>query len=409
MSKVIVVGGGAAGLMAAYAAAANGHSVIILERNEKCGKKIYITGKGRCNLTNACDEEDFFDKIVTNSKFMYSSFYSFSNHMAIDLFQNELKLPVKIERGNRIFPESDKASDVTAALLRGLRKYNTDIRLNCFVKELIIENNVVRGVVTDTGAVFADSVILATGGSSYASTGSDGNGYTLAIQAGHSIQAPEPALVPMNTIEQWPPALQGLALKNVRTTFKKGSKTIFDEQGEMLFTHFGISGPLILTASSYIGRWIGKETIHLYIDCKPALSIDGLEARIQKDFDERPNVRYKNSLGRLLPAKMISTIVELSGISGEKQVNAITKEERSRLAALLKNLKITIKSLRGFNEAIITRGGVNVKEVNPSTLESKLCRDLYFAGELLDIDAVTGGYNLQVAWSTGHLAGAGIE
>lgn len=409
MSKVIVVGGGAAGLMAAYSAAYNGHAVTLIERNEKCGKKIYITGKGRCNLTNTCDEEEYFDKIVSNSKFMYSSFYCFTNHMTMELFRDELGLAIKTERGGRVFPQSDKASDVTAALLRGLNRYNVDIKYNCYVTDLIIDNNIIKGVATDSGNYYADSVILANGGNSYASTGSDGNGYSLAKKAGHTIKSPKPALVPMNTATKWPLSLQGLALKNVKTTFKKGNKTLYEEQGEMLFTHFGISGPLVLTASSYIGKWLENDTVDLYIDCKPALSMDELESRIQRDFDAKPNQQYKNSLGKLLPSKMIDIIVDLSNIQGNKQVNAVTKEERRRLAFLLKNLKITISSLRGFNEAIITQGGVNVKEINPSTLESKLCKGLYIAGELLDIDAVTGGYNLQAAWSTGRLAGLSIE
>lgn len=409
MSKVIVVGGGAAGLMAAYSAASIGHSVTIIERNEKCGKKIYITGKGRCNLTNVCDAKDFFDKIVTNSKFMYSSFYSFSNHMTMELFQDELGLTIKTERGGRVFPASDKASDVTASLLRGLKKYNVKIMLNSYVSDLIIEENNVIGVISDSKKIYADSVILCNGGNSYATTGSDGNGYKLAKQAGHTIRVPKPALVPMNTVEKWPLTLQGLALKNVKTSFRTGKKTLFEDQGEMLFTHFGISGPLVLTASSYIGKWLEKTPVDLFIDCKPALSIDELEVRIQKDFDIKPNQQFKNSLGKLLPSKMINTIVELSGIQENKQVNSVTKEERRNLASLLKNIKLTINSLRGFNEAIITQGGVSVKEINPSTLESKLCKRLYFAGELLDIDAETGGYNLQVAWSTGHQAGMSIE
>jgi len=414
LSDVIIIGGGAAGLMAAYSASISGHKVTIIERNEKCGKKIYITGKGRCNLTNACDYEDFFDHVVTNSKFMYSPFYSFTNTQVIDLFSKELNMPVKIERGERAFPVSDKASDVTKALLNALKKFNVKIIYNTIVKELIIENNSVKGVITNTESLFCDYVIIATGGKSYPSTGSDGSGYNLAKDAGHSVTPLYPALVPMNTLEKWPLNLQGLALKNVRVTFSQKNKTLYTGMGEMLFTHFGVSGPLVITASSYLSKLIHSDKAYnndicMTIDLKPALSIPELEDRILRDFNLRNNQQFKNSLNKLLPSKIIPEIVEMSGIKPEKMVNMVTKEERHNLAVLIKELVIHIKDFRGFGEAIITQGGVNVKEINPSTMESKICKGLYFAGEIIDIDAVTGGYNLQIAWSTGYLAGISIE
>lgn len=408
MIKVIVVGGGAAGLMAAYSASQAGHFVTLLERNEKLGKKIYITGKGRCNMTNACAIEDYFDKIISNKKFMYSSLYSFTNHQTMDLFRDTFNLPIKIERGNRVFPESDKASDVTKSLEKALKNNNVDIRLNTYVKSLLINNGTVTGVYTNNGLIEADIVILACGGKSYASTGSDGNGYELAKQAGHTITELRPGLVPMNTLEDWPRQLQGLSLKNVKVSFFDKKKMLLSEKGEMLFTHFGVSGPLIITASSILSKKIAGNRLNMVIDMKPALSEEELESRILKDFNIKPNQQFKNSLGKLLPAKMISVVVNMSDINPDKPVNAVTKEERKRLAHLLKNMNTTITGVRGFNEAIITQGGVNTREINPSTLESRQCSGLYIVGEMLDIDAVTGGYNLQIAWSTGYLAGISI-
>lgn len=411
MSKVIIIGAGAAGMMAAYAAAKNGHSVTIIERNEKCGKKIYITGKGRCNLTNACEPDVFFENVITNSKFMYSSFYTLSNTQTMELFSDELGLHIKTERGGRVFPESDKSSDVISALTRALKRYDVKILFNVKVVKLIINDNVIKGVqLTDGSSVEADSVIVATGGISYKSTGSDGDGYKFARQAGHTIKSTSPSLVPMNTKEEWVTSLQGLSLKNVTVSFFSGDKKIYEEFGEMLFTHFGVSGPLILTASSRIGKQIynNNGNIKMFIDCKPALSEDELEQRIIRDFETMLNQQFKNALGKLFPKKLIPVIVNLSGIKPEKPVNSITKDERHKLAHMIKSLPITILGLRDYNEAIITRGGISVNEINPSTMESKLCNNLFFAGEVLDVDAVTGGYNLQIAWSTGYLAGLSV-
>lgn len=407
-----MIGAGAAGMMAAYSAAINGHRVTMIDKNEKCGKKIYITGKGRCNLTNDCEPDDFFDRIVTNSKFMYSSFYTLSNIQTMDLFSNELNLNIKTERGGRVFPASDKSSDVISALNRALKRCGVKIILNNRVKSLLIENNNIKGVVLDNKTeLHADSVIVATGGLSYKLTGSDGDGYIFAKEAGHKINPTSPSLVPMETKEEWVKSLQGLSLKNVSVSFYQNNKKLYSEFGEMLFTHYGVSGPLILTASSYISKYMNtsSEKIKLYIDCKPALTEDELEHRIIRDFEENTNQQFKNALGKLLPRKLIPVIVSLSGIKSDKTVNSVTKEERKQLAVLIKALQITITGSRDYNEAIITHGGVDVREINPSTLESKLCSNLYFAGEVLDIDAVTGGYNLQVAWSTGYLAGISVR
>lgn len=406
MSKVIIIGAGAAGLMAAYGAAQNGCNVTVLEKNEKCGKKIYITGKGRCNLTNACEPDEFFDSIVSNSKFMYSPFYSLTNYGAMDLFSDTFGLEIKIERGNRVFPASDKSSDVIRALTAALGRMGVKIRLGTQVTGLIINDKKVCGVKCGDLEYDADAVIVATGGLSYASTGSTGDGYEFAKCAGHSIMKLSPALVPLETKQRWVTKLQGLSLKNINVTFTYGGKKIYSDFGEMIFTHYGVSGPVILTAGSYIGdRVSAGGVVELSIDLKPALDFERLAKRIDRDFEEHRNQQFKNSLGGLLPAKLIPVIVELSEISPEKKVNSVTREERNKLARIMKNLSCTITRLRGYNEAIITRGGINVKEINPATMESKLCKGLYFAGEVIDVDAVTGGYNLQIAWSTGYLAG----
>lgn len=409
MGKVIVIGAGAAGMMAAYGAALNKHEVIIYEKNEKCGKKIYITGKGRCNLTNACDAEEFFERIVTNSKFMYSSYYTMTNYQTMELFSDVFGLDIKTERGNRVFPLSDKSSDVINCIVRTLKKMNVCIKLNQKVDELIIEGDSVKGIISEGKRIYSDAVIVATGGKSYASTGSTGDGYEFARQCGHTIAEPLPALVPLVTKESWVKDLQGLSLKNIEVTFTTDNKVIYSDFGEMIFTHYGVSGPVILSAGSYIRKRIANgNKISLSIDLKPALKEEQLERRIIRDFEEQSNQQYKNSLGKLLPRKLIPVIVELTGINPKKQVNEITKEERSKLVHILKNLQCTVTGTRDFNEAIITQGGVNVKEINPATMESKKCKNLYFAGEVIDVDAVTGGYNLQVAWSTGYLAGISV-
>lgn len=402
--KVIIIGGGAAGMLAAYQAAKCGNDVSLYEKNEKLGKKIFITGKGRCNVTNACEVEELLDHVVTNKEFLYSGFYSFTNNAMMELLE-ELGCPLKVERGNRVFPVSDHSSDVIAALQRGLRKENVDIYLNTTVKKILSEDGTVTGVRLASGdTVKADKVIVATGGMSYQTTGSTGDGYDFARKAGHKATKLTPALVPFEIKEDFCKQLMGLSLRNVAVKMTADGKKIYEDFGEMLFTHFGISGPVVLSASSYIGKYQGKE-LKFMIDLKPALNKDQLDHRVLKDFNKALNKDFVNSLDNLLPKKLIPVIVELSGIPEHKKVNEITKKERETLVSLLKCLELTITGVRGFKEAIITQGGVNVKEIDPGTMESKKVKGLYFAGEVLDLDAVTGGFNLQIAWSTGYLAG----
>lgn len=431
MSKVIVIGGGPAGMFAAYFAAKNGHKVILLEQNEKLGKKLYITGKGRCNITNASDMEDLFANVCSNEKFLYSAFYSYTNEQVVEFFEN-YGLRTKVERGNRVFPVSDHSSDVIATLVKALKDVGVEVKLYTKVAKLLTEEyrdengetviaekktgvlkQVINGVVLDDNTkLLADAVVLATGGISYPSTGATGDGYRFAEGLHHKIVEPTPSLVPFEIQENWVTEMQGLALKNVAVTIEREGKKIYTDFGEMLFTHFGVSGPMILSASAFIKPAFFKDFAHemmLKIDLKPALDREQLDKRILKDFGEAKNKQYKNSIQKLLPTKMIPIIIKLSGIDPDKQVNEITREERAKLVELLKGLPMTIIGLRGWNEAIITKGGVSVKQVNPSTMESKLVKGLYFAGELLDLDAMTGGYNLQIAWSTGYLAGSSIE
>ena len=407
MKNVIITGGGPAGMMAAITAARRGFKVTLVEKNEKLGKKLFITGKGRCNITNAGDSEDLFNSIVTNRKFMFSSFNGFSNYDTLGFF-DELGLQIKIERGNRVFPESDHSSDVIGALNRELKRLSVDVRLNTEVKDIIVNGGKATGVVVKCSGkestIQADNVIVATGGNSYQSTGSTGDGYRFARKLGHSVTPIVPALVPFNVAEDWESDLQGLSLKNVSIVVLDGKQEIYSDFGEMLFTHFGVSGPLILSASSFAARRIKEHPLKLVIDLKPALSQEQLDERILRDFDEEKNKAFKNSLDKLLPKKMIPVIVRLSDIDGNKKVNEITKQERQKLVSLIKGLELTITGLRGFNEAIITQGGINVREINPTTMESKLVKNLYFAGEVLDVDALTGGFNLQIAWSTGYAA-----
>lgn len=413
MSKVIVVGGGPAGMFAAIAAAENGHEVTLLEKNEKLGKKLYITGKGRCNITNAGDMDALFDNVMTNSKFLYSAFYTYDNQKVIDFFE-ENGLPTKIERGNRVFPVSDHSSDVIATLQRVLKAKNVEIRLYTRVETLLTENSgemeqkVVGVRLSDGKELPADGVILATGGFSYQTTGSTGDGYRFAREVGHSVTEIHPSLVPFYAVESYVKEMQGLSLKNVRVRIRDGKKLLYDEFGEMLFTHFGVSGPLILSASAAIKPALTKKQLPMEIDLKPALTEEQLDQRLLREFEEAKNKQFKNSIGHLFPAKMIPVMLELGGIDPEKKVNEITREERQGFIRLIKAFPVTLNGLRDFNEAIITRGGVKVKEVNPSTMESKLVKNLYFCGELLDLDAMTGGYNLQIAWSTGYLAGNSI-
>ena len=400
MKKIIVVGGGAAGMMASIECAKNGADVTLYEKNDRLGKKLFITGKGRCNLTNACDMEDLLKSVMKNHKFMYSSFQNFNNWETIGFFE-DLGVETKIERGNRVFPASDHSSDVIKAMERELEHQGVKVFLNQSVVKVNQEGGKVTGVTLENGKkVFGEAVIIATGGLSYRLTGSTGDGLKFARELGHNITETSPALVPLVTKESWVTSLQGLSLRNVNVTVKKQNKVLYEGFGEMLFTHFGVSGPLILSASSIILEQLKKEPLTLVIDLKPALTEEQLDERILRDFNEAKNKQFKNVLGGLLPAKLIPVVIDLSGISPEKKVNEINKKERRRLLELLKHLTITVTGVRGYEEAIITRGGVDVKEVSPSTMESKKVKNLYFAGEMLDVDAVTGGFNLQIAWST---------
>ncbi len=410
MSNVVIIGGGAAGMMAGIAAAGAGHHVRIYEKNEKTGKKIYITGKGRCNLTNACDTEELFGHIVRNPKFLYGSFYAFTNFDMMD-FMEQNGCPVKIERGGRVFPVSDKSSDVIRALAGRLRKLGAEVCLREEVEAVRAKKGQVTGIVLKKGRRFvpADAVIVATGGLSYPATGSTGDGYRFAREQGHTVTELSPALVPFEVKEtEEVKKLQGLSLRNVNTRILKDGKTLYEEFGEMLFTHFGVSGPSLLSASSHVAGELKKGPLELAIDFKPALSENQLDARILRDFEEMKNKQYKNALVRLLPSKLIPVVIARSGILPEKHVNEITRGERHRLTEVVKKFRLTLTGLRDYNEAIITQGGVSVQEVNPSTMESKKVRGLYFAGEVLDLDAVTGGFNLQIAWSTGYLAGISV-
>lgn len=400
----IIVGGGAAGMMAAITAAGLGKSTLLLEKMNRCGKKISITGKGRCNITNNCTSDDFFANIPTNPRFLYSAYAGFNSQDCMDFFER-LGVPLKTERGNRVFPVSDKAEDIVRALEQGCEDYGVN-RIFSKVTEIITEDGAVKGVKCGSRSYFAPSVLIATGGKSYPGTGSDGDGYRFAEELGHTVTDIKPSLVPIESDDDYCREMMGLSLKNVVLTLKDTvkNKVVFSEIGEMLFTHFGVSGPLVLSASSHIpqvesGRYI------FYIDLKPALDEKKLDERILRDFKEIPNRIFANSLSKLLPSKMIPTVVELSGIDGEKQVNSVTKQERQRLVSLLKAFPVHIRSFRSIAEAIVTSGGVKVSEVSPKTMESKLVKGLYFAGEILDVDGYTGGFNLQIAFSTGCLAG----
>lgn len=404
MAKTIVIGGGAAGMMAAYAAAMCGNEVSLYEKNEKLGKKVYITGKGRCNVTNACETQDLLGNIVTNPKFMYSPIYTFNNNM-VQSFMEEWGCPLKVERGNRVFPQSDKSYDVINALIRAMRENKVDINLDSHVSDILTENGHVTGVRVNGCDVECDNVILATGGYSYPSTGSTGEGHTMASKLGHHITKCMPALVPFTAAEEWVKELQGLSLRNCGVTIYDGDHKIYEDFGELLFTHFGVSGPTVLSASSYAVDIIRKRPLRLVIDLKPALDEKQLDARILRDFEANINRKFMNSLDKLFPKSLIPVIIERSGIDAQCRVNEITRDKRQGLVKLIKNFDLTLTGLRGFNEAIITHGGVDVKEIDSSTMESKLIKGLYFAGEMIDVDAVTGGFNLQVAWSTGYLAG----
>lgn len=407
MSKVLVVGGGAAGMFAAIFAAYNGNEVHLFEKNEKLGKKLFITGKGRCNITNAGDMETLFRSVITNSKFLYSSFYGYTNQDVIDFFER-IGVKTKIERGNRVFPVSDHSSDVIGGLTRELHNLGVEIHLHTEVKKIIGKEKFEYLELKNGTKIEGDVCIIATGGFSYQTTGSTGDGYRFAKELGHQVTEIFPSLVPLVIKEDYVRELQGLSLRNVQATVYDGKKKLYQDFGEMLFTHFGVSGPLMLSASSHIAKKVKEKELKLVIDLKPALTFEQLDQRVLRDFEENINKQFKNAIQKLFPTKLIPVIFALSNIDPDKKVNLISKEERHQFVTLIKNFTFTINGLRDFNEAIITKGGVKVKEINPSTMESKLVQNLYFVGEVLDLDALTGGFNLQIAWSTAYAAGNSI-
>lgn len=407
MSKVLVVGGGAAGMFVAIFAAYNGNEVHIFEKNEKLGKKLFITGKGRCNITNASDMDTLFASVVTNPKFLYSSFYGYDNQNVIEFFER-IGVRTKVERGNRVFPVSDHSSDVIGALTKELHQLGVLIHLHTEVKKVVGEDRFEYLETKDGQKITGDACVVATGGFSYQTTGSTGDGYRFAKETGHQVTDIMPALVPLELKETYVKELQGLSLRNVTAAIYDGKKKLYEDFGEMLFTHYGVSGPLMLSASSYIGKQLKRSELKLVIDLKPALSFEQLDQRVLRDFEENKNKQFKNAVTKLFPGKLLPVMLKLSGIDVEKKVNLISKEERHQFVHLMKNFTWTITRLRDFNEAIITKGGVKVKEINPSTMESKLVNGLYFVGEVLDLDALTGGFNLQIAWSTAYAAGSSI-
>lgn len=413
MGKLLVIGGGAAGMFAAITAAENGWKAEIFEKNENVGKKLRITGKGRCNLTNDCDPAEFLKNVCTNSKFLYSAIYGWTCQDMIDYFESR-NMKTKVERGRRVFPASDHAYDVIAALKEHLKELKVPVYCDTKVKKILTEGPRAVGIELENGKkVKGDAVLIAAGGLSYPITGSTGDGLRMAKELGHEITECTPALSPMNIMEDEAKKMAGLSLRNVRVTILDREKKLYEDFGEMMFTHFGVTGPLILSGSSIVGKRIMERKqeepyLTLSIDLKPALTPEQLDARILRDFSEAQNKQFKNAIGGLFPAKLIPVMIQRSGIDPEKRVNEITREERSNFANEIKNFRLTVTSLRDYNESIITRGGVNVKEVSPHTMESKLISGLYFAGEVLDLDALTGGYNLQIAWATARAAGLGV-
>lgn len=410
MKNIIVVGGGAAGMMAAYQAAGEGAHVILLEKMPSLGRKVLITGKGRCNITNACDTQQLIKNMPGNGRFLHSAYREFDNTDMIG-FIEQWGVQTKVERGGRVFPVSDKAKDVIDAFARALAKRQVEVITNQPVRKLLVENNQVVGVATDHKQYLADAVILATGGASYPGTGSSGDGYKMAKELGHAIIPLKPSLVPLEVTEDWIKELQGLSLKNVTATVLVGGKKQADDFGEMLFTHYGLSGPIILSLSKVVAEALntGSKEVMLEINLKPALSEEVLDKRIQRDWEKFSRKQLKNSLNELLPTKLIPVIIDLAFLDPDKFVNQITKSERARLLRQLQHLTFTIQRTRPVSEAIVTAGGVSTKEINPATMESKLIKNLYFAGEVIDIDGYTGGYNLQAAFSTGYVAGKAIS
>lgn len=409
MSRVLIIGGGAAGMFAAIAAAKNGHQVCLYEKNEKLGKKLFITGKGRCNITNAGDMEQLFAAVVSNSKFLFSSFYGYTNQDVIAFFE-ELGVRTKVERGGRVFPVSDHSSDVIRAMEKELKRLGVSIFLHAEVSQICEENGIFCHIALQDGRKQeGDACIIATGGLSYQTTGSTGDGYRFASQLGHTVTACMPSLVPLETKEAFVPELQGLSLKNVEASIYDGKKLLYKEFGEMLFTHYGVSGPLLITASCRIGGMLKKGALRLEIDLKPALSMEQLDQRVLREFEENQNRQFKNAVVKLFPCKLVPVMLQLSGIDPEKKVNVISKEARQQFVYRMKHFTMTLTGLRDYNEAIITKGGIKVKEVDPGTMESKLVKGLHFAGEVLDLDAVTGGFNLQIAWSTAYAAGSSVQ
>ena len=409
MNKVIIVGGGAAGMLASIIAAKNGCAVTLFEKNEKLGKKVYITGKGRCNVTNNCDPEELLQAVMSNPKFLYSAFYSFTSQDMMQLLE-DAGVSLKTERGNRVFPVSDHSSDIIHGLEQLMKQYGVQIHLRSEVKNLLTENGIVTGIqLTDNKVYTADAVIVATGGLSYPTTGSTGDGYRFAVETGHTVTECMPSLVPLTTKETYIPLMKGLSLRNVELTIKRGKKTVYQDFGEMMFTHFGITGPLVLSASAKIGKFLQKgEELSAYLDLKPALSHEQLDDRILREFSSAQNKQFKNVIGVLFPSSLTPVIIGLGPIPEDKVIHDISREERLAFGSLIKAFPFTITGLGGFSEAVITRGGVSVREIQPGTMESKKIKNLYFIGEVLDLDAVTGGYNLQIAWSTAYLAATDV-
>lgn len=403
--NVGVIGGGPAGILAAGAAAEKGHTVTLFEKNNQLGKKLFITGKGRCNITNSAPIEEFFDNVVTNRNFLYSSLYTFDNNAIIDLL-NKYGLKTKVERGNRVFPKSDKSSDVIKAFKKYLDQSGVDIRLNSDVSHIKYDGESFTLFIRDGGEFKCDKLIVTTGGRSYPATGSTGDGYSFAKSLGHTVTDLRPSLVPIELNDVWVNELMGLSLRNVSLTAYSGKKQIHSEFGEMVFTHYGISGPIVLSMSNYVNGT--KSNLRLTLDLKPALDQEKLDSRIVRDFAQFSNKQLKNALNELLPQRLIPWVIEASGIYPDKVVHQITKEERDKLVNALKSFPLSFKGFRPIEEGIVTSGGINVKEINPSTMESKIIPGLFFAGEIIDVDALTGGYNLQIAYSTGYLAGINV-